>query len=154
MVPIYKRASEKNGAKYWYLCMVIGPAAHPIWTQPPVRVQMRDLRVWRCKTWICFLACKPLIENITCWVFLAEGRPRGRDSRHRPHTTHSSKCIPHVYHTYTTQSATTFTSIKLPNYPYTTTTATTQSPNRHLSCWICWKTMQKTYPYPTPTHYP
>ena len=23
-------------------------------------------RAWRCKIWICFLACKPLIENITC----------------------------------------------------------------------------------------
>ena len=101
MVPIYKRASEKNGAQV--LVLVYGnwtcraPNMNP---PPPMRVQMRDLRVWRCKTWICFLACKPLIENITCWVFLAEGRPRGSDSRHRPHTTQSAKCIPHIYHTY------------------------------------------------------
>ena len=99
MAPIYKRASEKNEAQV--LVLVYGnwtcrtPNMNPL---PPVRVQMRDLRVWRCKTWICFLACKPLIENITCWVFLAEGRPREGAT---VDTDHILLTHPNVYHMYT-----------------------------------------------------
>ena len=41
----------------------------PIWS-PGVTNPTTNLRggwrAWRCKIWICFLACKPLIENITC----------------------------------------------------------------------------------------
>ena len=39
----------------------------PTWTPSNPTTNLRGgWRAWRCKRWICFLACKPLIENITC----------------------------------------------------------------------------------------
>ena len=117
-----------------------------IMNPPTLWVQMRDLGVWRCKTWICFLACKPLIENITCWVFLAEGRPRGSDSRHRPHTTQSAKCIPHIYHTY--HSVTHPQHSHPSNYQITLRPPQLQPHNPQIDTWSvesAWKTKQKTW---------
>ena len=44
------------------ICTHLNPMCNQFHNQP----KRGGWRVWRCKIWICFLACKPLIENITC----------------------------------------------------------------------------------------
>ena len=125
-----------------------------IMNPPTLWVQMRDLGVWRCKIWICFLACKPLIENITWWGW-AEGRA-SRDSGIDTGTTYHSLTANHTT-PQTTHSATTLIHqiTKLPLYHYRCHHII---PNRYMKCQICLegqttpyhctqKTLHKAIPY-------